>query len=352
MYNTVEKLLYFITASPQRLQTYITHAANTDAPLLKKFCETRWTHRSESVDQVITCFSAIIDTLQSLSEEKLSHDASSFLHSVLTFDFIICLHISNCLLKFLMPLCNVLQAKNCDLVQASQQAQTLVTFFQKKREDDTYDCVWTKACEFATNVDVSPKAPRTTPRQTQRSNTPAHTPMDYWRLNVYLPFLDHIITQLSDRLCKPLPRLCAQYILPDFIDRLTADIWQNIKEEYEPLLPSPTSADVELEVWRHYISTTNSQLPATLPDAVIATRDMYPNIHAILRTLLTMPVSTATAERSFSTLRQLKTYLRTKMTDQPLTSLALLHIHREIDVDVNAVIKEFDATGNRRLCLD
>ena len=54
---------------------------------------------------------------------------------------------------------------------------------------------------------------------------------------------------------------------------------------------------------------------------------MFPNIRTILKVLLTMPMSTSTAERTFSTLRRLKTYLRNFMTEERLSSLALMAIH-------------------------
>nr|XP_042913026.1 uncharacterized protein LOC122273036 [Parasteatoda tepidariorum] len=42
--------------------------------------------------------------------------------------------------------------------------------------------------------------------------------------------------------------------------------------------------------------------------------------------------TTATPERSFSTLKRLKTYLRNKMGDKRLTGLALLSVHRDLAV--------------------
>ena len=44
--------------------------------------------------------------------------------------------------------------------------------------------------------------------------------------------------------------------------------------------------------------------------------------------LLTMPVANATAERSFSVLRRLKTYARLTMKNDRLSSLRLIYIHR------------------------
>ena len=49
----------------------------------------------------------------------------------------------------------------------------------------------------------------------------------------------------------------------------------------------------------------------------------------LLRLYLTIPMSTSTAERTFSTLRRLKTYLRATMTQSRLNHIVLLNSHRE-----------------------
>src|SRR4029434_5028009 len=64
-----------------------------------------------------------------------------------------------------------------------------------------------------------------------------------------------------------------------------------------------------------------------------------------------LPVSTASAERSFSTIRRLKTYLRSTMTDKRLTGLALMNIHTDVEIDSEEVLKQFDATGRRAMRL-
>ena len=65
-----------------------------------------------------------------------------------------------------------------------------------------------------------------------------------------------------------------------------------------------------------------------------------------------MPVSTDTPERSFSTMRRVKTYLRSKMETERLAALALMHAYRYIPIDAEAVIREFCAKNNRRLALE
>ena len=64
----------------------------------------------------------------------------------------------------------------------------------------------------------------------------------------------------------------------------------------------------------------------------------------LLRLYLTVPMTNATAERSFSTLRRLKTYLRSTMTEKRLNHLIFMHIHTDLTdkLDLNEVLTERD----------
>lgn len=53
---------------------------------------------------------------------------------------------------------------------------------------------------------------------------------------------------------------------------------------------------------------------------------------------MTLPVSTVTPERTFSSLKRIKIYLRYATVDDRLTGLVLLSVHRNIHVDPAEVI--------------
>ncbi|VVC44459.1 HAT, C-terminal dimerisation domain [Cinara cedri] len=65
---------------------------------------------------------------------------------------------------------------------------------------------------------------------------------------------------------------------------------------------------------------------------------------------MTLPVSTANGERSFSTLHRLKTYLRNSSGQIRLNGLALLkYIHHDINMNINDVIDELAKTSKRKM---
>ena len=78
--------------------------------------------------------------------------------------------------------------------------------------------------------------------------------------------------------------------------------------------------------------------------------DMFPNVMVAYRILLTVPVTVASAERSFSKLKLLKSYLRTSMTQDRLNGLAILSIERTMlgSVDYEKIIHDFASRNARR----
>ena len=76
---------------------------------------------------------------------------------------------------------------------------------------------------------------------------------------------------------------------------------------------------------------------------------MFSEVHKIIKIYLTVPVTSATAERSFLTLRRVKNYLRTTMTEKCPDHLILLHSHkhRTDELSIVEVAKEFAQRNDR-----
>jgi hypothetical protein len=81
-------------------------------------------------------------------------------------------------------------------------------------------------------------------------------------------------------------------------------------------------------------------LLGTLP---LANEQYYPNVRPCLLVLLTMPVSTATAERSFSTMK------RSTMTTERLSGLGLMNIYRDMKNYSEYIVDKFAARKQHRL---
>ena len=62
---------------------------------------------------------------------------------------------------------------------------------------------------------------------------------------------------------------------------------------------------------------------------------MLEEIHKLLRLYFTIPITSSSSERAFSTLRRLLTYLRSSMTQERLNNCMLLHVHKDLTHSLN-----------------
>ena len=237
MYTIANKILTFIRSSPKCLQVYIDNGNNTR---LKRFCPTRWTYHSESIHVLFENFGTILETLDVLKSDSYTHtrnDATSLSNSISSFEFLVALVVVEAPMQHLAPLCSALQNQQCDLVKASSMALSVIGMLRENRNSDEYfQSLWNKACTAADDEGISDTKPRVSAKQTRRSNTSqsasmgtSDTPQQYWKLNLFLPFLDHLIVQLENRLTNNIPRLNAQYLVPCNISLLDETMWTSIK---------------------------------------------------------------------------------------------------------------------------
>jgi hypothetical protein len=79
--------------------------------------------------------------------------------------------------------------------------------------------------------------------------------------------------------------------------------------------------------------------------------DCFPNASIAYRVLLTIPVTVASAERSFSKLKLLKSYLRSTMTQQRLNDLATIALESEVleKIDYKHIIEDFISRNTKRM---
>ncbi|KAK5648224.1 hypothetical protein RI129_003116 [Pyrocoelia pectoralis] len=78
-------------------------------------------------------------------------------------------------------------------------------------------------------------------------------------------------------------------------------------------------------------------------------KNLYPNIYTLLQILATIPVSTATPERRFSSLRRLKNYLRNTTSENRLNGLAFMNIHYGTEIHADEVVDIFKRKSRRFL---
>jgi hypothetical protein len=108
---------------------------------------------------------------------------------------------------------------------------------------------------------------------------------------------------------------------------------------------------VEMERWKMFCAGLQKQdSNQSLEEAIELTDpNYYPNLRAVFRVLLTMPVGSVPCERSFSAMRRLKHWSRSTMTEDRLAGLASLFIHRDIYLCRENIMRKFDEAKKRPL---
>ena len=139
-------------------------------------------------------------------------------------------------------------------------------------------------------------------------------------------------------------------------------LWSLIPALYRPLIPAISMMAFEITIFRgvatiyarthvvHYWSTpVINSCHHNQSNKMEETRVCL----SVLILVFLYPVSTCAAERSFSGMRvkRLKTPPPSTMSEERLSSLAILHMDKHKNVDIDNVLSEFSRRKGRRLTL-
>ena len=149
-----------------------------------------------------------------------------------------------------------------------------------------------------------------------------------------MSLVDHLVQQMQERLLPQEHRFLKQYLVPKKLHACIhkREVSDKVYGTYKTDLSEKREYDTEILRWKtKWQHSPPGKSPATLAETLErANPVLYPNVSAVLSILLTMPVSTATPERSFSSMRRIKTYLLATMKTERLSSFALMQMCREM----------------------
>ncbi|XP_057295877.1 52 kDa repressor of the inhibitor of the protein kinase-like [Hydractinia symbiolongicarpus] len=213
--NTLERvkeLSYFFNLSQVRQQlleaNILRHCPEAKKKKLIDVCRTRWIERIIGLDIFQELFVAIVYTLEDMSmnlDKKCNRDtstkATSLLHLVTNFDFIVSLVVTRSVMDLLLPVTKILQGKTIDLLSSLHLIQSLknMSLTIRASANDYHNNWYKEAVSLASTVRVQENRPRVCSRQVHRSNVSADTISSYYLRSLTIPILDHLSTELSKR---------------------------------------------------------------------------------------------------------------------------------------------------------
>lgn len=340
----------------------------TDKKRVKGLCKTRWVERHEALDTVIYLHKHIVSILDAMFDPEEDEDDWSWDKETRTkanglrsffcnFENIVTLVVLRNVLCVAKGLAIKLQKKDQDVYEAYLMIDFVINELLKMRE--TIDEVWlawfNEAQSMAEAVGTTPTMPRVSVISQHRNNTPADSPADFFRRNVAIPFLDSFRESLCERFSEESRNMRHVFSLVATKVKATAEADIVAKAEdllfWESDLPAPGDLDRELRQWKSLCDQAHNPPENLLETLSLADSDLFPNIRQLIVIGCTSPIGTCEAERSFSTLRRIKTYLRSTMSASRLSALAAMSIHRTecMNIPTDEICRRFIAMHPRRL---
>ena len=173
----------------------------------------------------------------------------------------------------------------------------------------------------------------------------APSALDYYSIQShFFALLDTTITQLQARFHQASMECCSE-----LGKALQTGATNRVTDAY-PELPSAQRA-LEISIFRRSYKYSSIDEAVTLFRSLSTEcQQLFPHVEQLLQLLLVLPVSSASSERSFSSLRRLKTWLRATMTQQRLNHVVVLHTHQEeLDaLDTFSILSDFIAASDIR----
>ena len=254
-------------------------------------------------------------------------------------------------LSYMKGLSKALQDSGLEIAKALDHISVVRDSLKDCRSDIDrfHNQLHEKACKLAEEFDVEVKVPRICKRQTMRNNVPISDPNNYYRIAITTKFLDHLISEMNERFTDTNSKAAMSVkLVPGLMtEKPCVSDFQFFEEDIE----SVDSLETEIHQW--YRLWKDQKVKPRSIESTLAQCDekFYPNIKTILRICGCFPVTSCECERSISILRLLKTYLRSTMGQEGLSGLALMYIHRNLDVDIKNICKEFARRKPRRMVL-
>ncbi|XP_029340901.1 zinc finger MYM-type protein 1-like [Acyrthosiphon pisum] len=164
------------------------------------------------------------------------------------------------------------------------------------------------------------------------------TPEAHWRSHSYYEILDSIIQGLNSRFSSE--SLSIANALDTFLKLNTNDSDPFINHYQKLLKIDSDLLKAEMIVAKNCILKEEWDFDELIN---IANKSVLPNLRKMLKVALILPVITATCERSFSAMRRIKTWLRSRMEQNRFDNLAILNIAKDLLKNLNKekILDEF-----------
>lgn len=167
-----------------------------------------------------------------------------------------------------------------------------------------------------------------------------------WASQLFYPVLDTLLGECQDRFS---PQSLAISKSVDAVFKCDYGGAESLLNQYANLL----NINPKLTLTEMTMVSTQIQNGSTENIKRELVSGHCPNYEKLFRFALSLPVGTATCERSFSAMRRIRNWLRTTMLQERLSNLSLLHIESDLTdkLEAEEIIDAYDAKTKRCILL-
>ena len=335
---------------------------------LQQLSDTRWACRFDAVDAICSTFDAILLSLQTImdgNDKVKAVEASGIYMQIHSFKFLTTLVLFLRILSCTKGLSDKLQCSHINMAKAAELVTATTETLQHFRSDAEWSKMYKYVGDVATlhNIRETSLRPQRQKRLPKRLNDAVVmettgsrnivSNSENFKVCLYYPILDAMITELQRRFDNKNLELMTSFqcCVPESPHFLDIDHLLPAAEFYEL---NKDSLAMECVIAKRTLKEKNITTINDVLSEIVPLKEAFPVLVKLLQIALTVVVSTAECERSFSSLRRTKTYLRSTMSEQRLVDLAVLSIEKELskNLSLDEVIDKFAAQDrNRRIML-
>ena len=351
-------------------------SAGEDSKLtLKRLCTTRWSSRIDTIRATKNRLGDIIQLLKGYikdSKNKEKQDAQNLLEHISTMEFVILLNTWEKILSSINLASKDLQAVDMDLGKSASELGRALNSVREMRGQ--WNEILRESAVFALKVGITVSSfieKRTIKVRRffdeEARDEPIADPEKKFRVEVFFKVIDTVTLQLEERFGgQNFVAKTFNFLAPKSMLKMTASevccaanvlistYKFDLCSEFET--PEDYANDLTQEVLSYRFCFKEELLGMTgnlkkLNSAIDILKHLhkdelitsYSKLVSAIVLLLTLPVTVATAERSFSKLKIIKTYLRSSIAQDRLDALAMISIEAEEarKLSVDKMIDEF-----------
>lgn len=359
--DLTRETINFINASPKRtrvlddLKKEENFKISESNMSLRPLCPTRFTVRYQSLLSLEKNFELVTVALEEISQtcsDESGAKASGLLKRLLTYDMLFGLHVAIPVFGLTDTCSKTTQSIQSTALGSQQAMNHTAAMLRDMRTDEAFAGYYASCVELADQLGVTPPVRRIVrpPRRIDEGAPPVQLDVKSEFRRKYFEVLDAAATAIEERCHQP---SLAIYVAMEQLligaangDAFNHQQFTEVCDFFGDDLDRPMLKLQLTTSMRELFKDTHCRTVKEVVAVFQAKRgciDLLGEVDKLVHLFLVIPGSSATAERSFSTTRRLKTYLRTTMTATRLNSVVLLHSQRDYtdELSSESIVTDF-----------